>query len=119
MGGEKFYGNDIAIASDGEMVVSNYQPDASITHTLEAALFGSLTGEVRAWNKEQGWRLIDGTSASMANGVAVSRNGKMLFYTETMTGLLYRVPRAQDHGAVSVTIGGNPDNLTWTKRGTL
>jgi hypothetical protein len=60
-----------------------------------------------------------GTESALANGVALSRDATMLFYTESMTGQLHRLPLDGRGGAISVDVEGNPDNLSWTKRGTL
>ena len=111
--------NDIAVTHDGQVVVSNYQPSGSLRFTFEASLFGAKTGDVLVWNAESGWRHVPGTSAALANGVAVSADGQMLFYAESMTGLVHRLPLAGGGGAISVQIEGNPDNLSWTDHGRL
>ncbi len=111
--------NDLAVAPDGTIVAANYQPDDSILNTVSAALLGTKTGDVMTWRAGEGWHHLAGTEAAMANGIALSPDGKMLFYTETITGLLHRRPLRTSAGAISVEIGGNPDNLTWTPRGTL
>jgi hypothetical protein len=113
------YGNDVAVARNAEIVLSNYQPDASMWHAVRATLFGSDTGDLRIWNASEGWRVMPGTRSAMPNGVAVSLDGTTVFYTETIAGAVHRRPLASSRGAISVHIGGNPDNLTWTRRGTL
>jgi hypothetical protein len=110
--------NDIAVASDGEVIISNYESEMSLWNTLRAGALGSQTGDVMGWRRGSGWRHLSGTAASMANGVAVSADGQQVFWAETGTGKVHRTPRAG--GAdTSVSIGGNPDNLSWTSRGTL
>ena len=106
--------NDIAVAPDGEIVVSNYQPDASVTHTFKSFFLGSETGDVMGWSAENGWRHLEDTESQMANGVTVSRDGKSVLYAETITGQVHRTPRFGTNGSISVEIGGNPDNFTWT-----
>ena len=66
-----------------------------------------------------GWQHVPGTSSALANGVAVSSDGQMLFYTESVTGLVHRLPLGAGGGAISVQIEGNPDNLSWTDHGRL
>jgi hypothetical protein len=117
--GPKVNGNDVAVAPDGEVFMSNYEPDPSLRHMFEASIFGTHTGEIRAWRHGEGWRALEGTAASLPNGVAISHDGAKIFYTETMTGLVYRIPRSLEHGAVSIDVGGNPDNLTWARGGKL
>lgn len=106
--------NDIAVAPDGEIVVSNYQPDGSIWNTLKSFFLGSITGDVMAWSPDDGWRHLEDTESQMANGVTVSRDGKSVLYAETISGKVHRTPRFGKNGSISVEIGGNPDNFTWT-----
>ncbi|MFQ5478254.1 MAG: hypothetical protein ACE5E4_06520 [Candidatus Binatia bacterium] len=111
--------NDLALAPDGELVASNYQPDGSLSHTFKASILGSRTGNVVAWARGRGWRTLANTDAQMANGVAVSADGRMVFYSETITGRLYRVPRNGVTPPVHIELDGKADNLSWTDRGTL
>jgi hypothetical protein len=111
--------NDVALTPDGDIVISNYQPSGSMRHMILAALLRRPTGDVRTWNHGDGWQIVPGTEALMANGVAVTRRGENVLFAETMTGKLHRVPIAGGGGGISIEIGGNPDNLTRTPRDTL
>jgi hypothetical protein len=111
--------NDVALTPDGAVVVSNYQPDGSIRHMLLASLFGVPSGNVMVWSHDAGWGVVPSTEAQLANGVAVSRRGETVLFTETMTGRIHRVPLAGGGGGIDIDIGGNPDNFTRTPRGTL
>ncbi len=111
--------NDVAVLGDGSVIVSNYAPELSVRYTLAAALFGTATGNIMHWREAEGWKAIDNTTARLANGVAVSPDGQTLFYAETMTGELHRLRLDATGGKISVEIGGNPDNLTWTRNGSL
>lgn len=112
-------GNDIAVAPDGEVIVSNYQPSASLWHTIKANAFGMVTGDIQAWTRERGWRTLPRTKASQPNGVAISPDGSTIFYSETGTGRVYRVSRRGSGMRASVDVGGHPDGLAWSGRGTL
>jgi hypothetical protein len=111
--------NDIAVAPDGEIVVSNYQPSVSLWHVVKANVLGLPTGDVQAWSRERGWRVVPGTAAGLPNGVAVSADGRFVYYSESGTGLVHRVARDGTGERGSVDVGGNPDNFTWSGRGTL
>ena len=118
-------GNDVAIAPDGEIVTGSFQPTVqtprSFYYMLKSGL-GLSTGDVMAWRPATGWRHLPGTSAACANGVAVSPDGASVFYAETGTGLVVRVPRAglpPGEKPRTVDVGGRPDNLAWSPRGTL
>ncbi|TFH22414.1 MAG: hypothetical protein E4H03_08475 [Myxococcales bacterium] len=111
--------NDVAPHNDGGFIASNYLPDRSLWHTIRSALLGTKTGNVIRWRPDEGWSEVDNTESALANGVALTRDGETLFYTETMTGKLYRLRLDAIAGRIAVDIGGNPDGLTWTSRGTL
>ncbi len=118
-------GNDISLAPDGEIVVSNYMPTMEGLRGLYYTLKGGLgynTGDVMAWRTGQGWRHIGGTAAPSPNGVLVSGDGRYVFYAETGSGRVSRAPRAglvAGQSPERVTIGGNPDNLAVNPRGTI
>jgi hypothetical protein len=110
--------NDVAIAPDGELVASNWLP-AGALGGLWGAVAGGLgraTGDVVAWRRETGWRHLPGTAAAQPNGVAVSADGADVFYAETGTGRVVRVPRAglaAGAAGVHADVPGRPDNLSW------
>jgi len=111
--------NDIAVTAGGTIAASNYQPDGSTMHVVTASLLRRPTGNVMVWTREEGWRVLDGTDSLLANGVALSPAGDTVFYTESLTGKLHRRPLVGDGGAIAIDIGGTPDNIMWTPRGTM
>lgn len=110
--------NDLAVSADGTVYASNYQPDNSPMHAIKASLLGTDTGGIIAWKQGAGWSEIEGTTSKLANGVALSKDGKVLYYTETISRSLHRKP-LDGSPSVWVDIPGMPDNLSWTERGTL
>ncbi len=116
---EHVQGNDAAVAPDGELVVSNYQPDGSEWRAIYSVLLGKITGDVIAWKPGRGWRHLEESAARHANGVAVSTDGRSVFYAELGSGRVFRIPREGGGTAAFVNVGGKPDNLSWTARGTL
>jgi hypothetical protein len=118
-------GNDVALTYAGEIVVSNVQPTMSglrgAYHTIRSAL-GWPTGDVLVWRAGDGWHHVEGTSAAGATGIAVSPDGKTLYYAETGRGRVARVPLAGLPAGASPAFaptGGHPDNLSWTSRKSL
>jgi hypothetical protein len=118
-------GNDVSLAADGEVIVSNYMPEMGgwrgLYYTVKSGL-GRNTGDVMAWRRGQGWRHLSGTAAPSPNGVLVSPDGGSVFYAETGSGRISRVPRAGatvGSSPAHVIIGGNPDNLSLSPRGTI
>ena len=118
-------GNDVSLAPDGEIIVSNYMPVMEgwigLYYTLKSGV-GLNTGDVMAWSREHAWRHLGDTESPSPNGVFVWRDGTTVFYAETGTGRVSRVPRAgasAGHPPEHVSIGGNPDNLSLSPRGTI
>ncbi len=116
---EGTHGNDVAVAPDGMVIVSNWMEVISLWSTIKGAVFHARTGDILAYRGGEGWSRLRGTDAAMPNGVAVSPDGSMLFYSETGTGKIYRRPFDESAPSVFVEVGGNPDNLSWTDHGTL
>lgn len=112
-------GNDLAVAPDGEVIMSNYQPSPSLWHTIKANVFGMVTGDIQGWTRAAGWRVLPQTGARQANGIAISPDGGSIFYSEIATGQVHRVPRTGGGRRVSADVGGKPDGLAWSSRGTL
>lgn len=117
--------NDVSLAPDGEIIVSNYMPAMrglrGLYYTVKSGL-GGTTGDVMAWRSATGWRHLPGTAAACPNGVLVSPDGAAVYYAETGSGRISRVQRAgapAEQKPEHVVIGGNPDNLSLTPRGTI
>lgn len=111
-------GNDVAVAPDGEVIVSNYMPPSFKSWSNLKTLLGWTTGDILAWNLEKRWRSIAGTAASAPNGVEVSADGTSVYYSATGGRSISRIARSGGV-AETATVTGMPDNLTWTARGTL
>lgn len=116
--------NDVAFAPDGELVASFYMPTTrgvrGMYYTVVSAL-GRTTGHVLAWRAGRGWREVKGTQAAAPNGVLVTADGTLL-YAETGTGRVSRVPISGVEGGTGperIELGGNPDNLAVSPRGTI
>lgn len=112
-------GNDVTVANDGEVIVSNYMSSMdSLWANLRVGL-GLPTGDILGWLPDSGWRHLPGTEASAPNGVAVSPDGRNLFFVETGGQQLVRLRRSDGGARVEVAIDGALDNLSWTRRGNL
>lgn len=111
--------NDVAVAPDAEVIVSNYEPSGSKWHTIRSTALGQKTGDVMGWKAERGWRHVPDTAARQPNGVAVSPSGEWIYYAEMGSGLVHRISSDGSPPHTTVNVGGNPDNLSWTPRGTL
>jgi len=117
---------DVAFAPDGEILVNDYLPAlgtppsaSALGAMVLASLAGRPTGAVRGWREGRGWRRVSGSEAPLANGIAVSPDGSTLYYSESATGRIARIPREGGAAPEHIAIGGNPHKLTWSPRGTL
>jgi hypothetical protein len=111
-------GNDVAVGPDGTVVVSNYASSVGSLLDNVKIGFGLVTGDVLMWRSGSGWSHVPGTAASAANGVALSPDGRTLFYAETGARRFVRTG-LDGSGRAEVAVPGGPDNLSWTSRGTL
>ncbi len=118
-------GNDVALAADGSLLVTNYTPrsdgPAAIYYAVRSGL-GLATGDVLAWTRGGGWVHVSGTAAAYPNGIAHSPDGAGFYFAETGTGRIAKLALSAPATATdlgSVQIGGHPDNLAWSPRGPL
>lgn len=111
-------GNDVAVGPEGDVVVSNYASSVSSLLDNVKIGFGWTTGDVLRWRRDAGWSHVPGTAASAANGVALSPDGRTLFYAETGGARVVRIG-LDGSGRAEVAVPGGPDNLSWTQQGTL
>ena len=111
-------GNDVAVGPDRDVIVSNYASSVgSLADNVKIGL-GWNTGDVLRWRRDAGWSHVPNTAASAPNGVALSPDGRTLFYAETGAARLVRIG-LDGTGRTEVPVPGAPDNLSWTTRGTL
>ncbi len=117
--------NDVALLADGGVLVSNMLPsiDGGLTTLLAGVgmMLGRDTGSLLEWHDAGGWREIPGSQGSGPNGVAVSRDGSEIYFTEWGGRRLVRLRRdATGHETrTSVALPHRPDNISWTRDGSL
>jgi hypothetical protein len=119
-------GNDVGLAIDGSLFVTNYQPVSGglhgFTYTVRGAL-GFATGDVLAWHPDEGWQQLPGTRGAHPNGITLAPDGQRVFFAEMNAGAVRESPTdvalAEQSEAGAITIGGRPDNLSWSSQGSL
>ncbi len=107
--------NDVALAADGS-VYGSHQFDRPATPAAAAAtrqqwLDGRPTGYAVRWHRDSGWSRVPDTDLSFANGIAVSRDDRLLAVAGTYSQALVLVERRSGI-ARRVTLPHTPDNLT-------
>jgi hypothetical protein len=115
------HGNDLALLPDGTLIVANCTP-----HGLWSFLAGGFfpVGNLQRWpsrhDGQGSWETLPGSESHNPNGVLVT--GDAVFFSATTSGELVRLPlepSASNVGRTSICIGGYPDNLSLTPRGTI
>jgi hypothetical protein len=118
-------GNDVGIAPDGEIVVTNFVPlrqGLELRFVLAKAAFGFETGELLTWRRDRGWRSLPGTRGAGPNGMLLSPDGRFVYYAENGRDRIVRVPRegaSPERPPTYAEVGGNPDNVSWTDDGRI
>jgi len=122
---EGLLGNDVDVAPDGEIVVTNMAPrhgGIALRLTLLAASVGVETGEVIAWSRDRGWRRVPGSRGAGPNGIVLSPDGRLVYFADNGHHRVTRLPRAGlPEGAApdAADLGANVDNVTWTPDGRI
>ena len=123
---EDTIGNDVALAPDGSLFVTNYQPVSGGLHGFSYTVRGALgfaTGDVLSWRSGVGWQQLPGTRGAHPNGIALSPDGGRVFFAEMDAGAVRESPTdvalAEQNESGAITIGGRPDNLSWSTQGSL
>ena len=110
--------NDVAVGPRGEVLASNMSaPGAQWGRALKSRL-GLKTGDVVLWRAGKGWQHLPNSRASAPNGVAISPDGRWLYFAESGAGRVVRV-RPDGSAREEIEIPGRPDNLAWGPDGTL
>lgn len=130
---ENAVGNDVWLDEAGSIWVTNYQPALGglrgLYHTVAGGL-GLPTGEVLRWRSSpsslssashsSGWESVPGTRGANPNGLVLMPGGAELAVAFTGSGRVGLRPLAASGGpAREIEVGGHPDNLTLSSRGTL
>lgn len=120
-----FY-NDVTLLDDGSMYFTHFISNPHKYFRLKVLLdamcvkFGGNTGQVFYWSEKTGITSLENSHGIAPNGIISSKDGKTLFVCEWGASKLYRLKLdgetvIRDEIELDVT----PDNLTWTKDGSL
>lgn len=111
-------GNDLSFDPiDGGLVVANPAPHGAVSW-LAGRVF--RVGDLRRWTRDGGWRDVPGSKSHNPSSVVVTE--KFLYFSTSSSGEVWRMPHDgtdEESEKISVCVGGLPDNLSLTSRGTL
>ena len=111
--------NSLAPTPDGGLVVTKFNAlgDKEAFAKMTA---GEKTGLVYKWTAKDGFKIVPGTEMPGANGVEVSRDGRMLFVNAWPAKKVYRFNLAKlSETPAWVAVDFLPDNLHWAPDGKL
>ena len=86
---------------------------------LEFLLSGEITGQLVTWSPAKGWERLAGSRAAFPNGVVASPDGRTLWFAAWTGREVLRYDRDTDTVAGRVRLGFLPDNLSWSREGTI
>jgi hypothetical protein len=118
------FANDVAFLPGGGFVVTNMMPSPSgLAGVLAGAriALGLRTGNVLAWTAQTGLSALPDGGGSAPNGIAVSADGRDVFFAEWAASRLVRLRQGAGGGLerASVDLPTHPDNLSWARDGRL
>ena len=114
--------NDVALAADGT-VYGSHQFDRPVSPADAAAtrqkwLDGRPTGYAVQWQAPNAWRRVPDTEVSFANGIAVSRDDRLLAVAGTYSKALVLVDRRRGTTR-RITLPHTPDNISALEDGSF
>jgi hypothetical protein len=112
-------GNDLCALPQGGFAITNFcypGPEG-----VKMGMAGGINGNVLEWrNRDEGWRIVEGTDLNFPNGIALAPSGDAYFVAAWGAKKLVRVPHADPHGSrVEIPMEGMIDNITWTPDGAM
>ena len=114
--------NDVAFLPERGLVVTNMMPPpegvAALGSVVRMAL-GRNTGSILVWRSAEGWSEVAGSQGSAPNGVAVSRDGREIYFTEWSGRRLVWISLSDEARRRQVDLAFMPDNITWSRDGRL
>ncbi len=116
------WANDVAFHPDGGLVFTNMLPGPSGFDAVRSGLMmmvGGDTGNLMRWHPSTGVVAIEGSEGSGPNGVAVSEDGREIFFAEWGAGRLVRLRPDGEPRRAEIEVPHLPDNLSWARDGRL
>ena len=116
--------NSVAALPDGGFVLTNFDPSqppppggrgGGLSPKLMA---GEQNGEIWEWNAKSGWAKVPGSDAAGANGIEVSRDGKLLYVAQWGKQSFVRLSRGKTPvERQEIPLGFRTDNIRWAPDG--
>lgn len=111
--------NEVVPLPDGGFIGTDFlaRGDAGARARMTA---GEVNGALWEWHTGKGWQKIEGSEASGANGLEISKDGKTLYVAAWGNQSFFRMSYGQTPvKRDNVTVGFRADNVRWAPDGTL
>lgn len=118
--GEGLWINDLAVLPKSGFVASHMMP-----HEIWPTIFDRPhndkveTGYIVEWNKDIGWKKVEGTEGALPNGVETSQDGTVIYNNHYQSNQVVAIERATGKRLWTSSVKGAPDNLSITPGGQL
>jgi len=117
--GERNFINSVVVLPDGGFAATKFY-DPKAPGGFGSIFAGGTTGGILEWHRKSGVKPLAGTDVAGANGIEVSKDGKVIYVSAWGSQEVVRF----SHGKGSlkkdvVKIGFCPDNLRWAPDGKL
>jgi len=113
-------GNDLVVASDGALLVTNYIPTVHGLRAwiwLQIASLGWSTGDVLSWRPSEGWSAVPQSRGAMPNGILRLDGQTYVAYNGARE--IVSLPGKGNPTRRSLPMSGAPDNLSAGPHGTI
>lgn len=116
---DKAVPNHVVATANGGMAVT-VPSETTNKNLIEQLEKKENTGYLLTWTREAGFTRVAGGESGFTNGLEVDADGTHYFVSDWGGEKLLRVPAsAGTEKPVSVDLGMRPDNMNWTRAGTL
>jgi sugar lactone lactonase YvrE len=112
--------NSVVALPEGGFVATDF-----LARGIDAAgrgrmLAGENNGALWEWHTATGWKMVPGSEAAGANGLEISKDGKLLYVAAWGSQSFFRLSRGQTPvKRDSVPLGFRVDNIRWAPDGSI